>query len=234
MTTGSTRHLDVFSQAENTAHEWLQTAVRHLATEDPHHAYRVVRAWLHAVRDRLSVDVSVHFAAQLPLVWRGLFYDGWTPQRVPVKYDAEQFLTRVAHDADVSVGEARKAVAAVTDALTELTSPDQLGHVLAALPADLRKVLQPAERRPHPAAEQKHSTAPRPRTPAGTEAAERPVDARLADLERDVQIVADALGALVEALDERPSSEPEPARYSGGARRAHQILLTRMGAGTSP
>ena len=227
MTTGSAHRFDVFGPAEQTAHEWLGTVARHLSTEDPRHAYRVVRAWLHTTRDRLTVDAAAHFAAQLPLVWRGLFYDGWLPQQVPVKYDAEQFLLTVAEEAGLSLAEARSAAAAVTAALAELTSADQVGHLLAALPKDLREVLAAGTEADRPPAQHEPSPAPRPRQPAASESAEPPVGERIERLERDVQILADALSALVEALDERPSSEPQPERPASGARRAHQILLTR-------
>jgi uncharacterized protein (DUF2267 family) len=231
MTTASARRFDVFAQAEQTAHEWLTTVARYLATEDPHHAYRVVRTWLHTVRDRLSVDGAAHFAAQLPVIWRGLFYDGWQPAHVPVKYDVEQFLIAVAQDAGTSVPEARRDAAAVTAALEELTSPDLIRHLLIQLPGDLREALEPAgQQRAKPAREQPPG-GPEPGTSSSGDPVEPPIEARVERLERDVQILADALGAFVDALDEPPSSEPEPTRQTAAARRAHQILLTRTSTG---
>ena len=221
------RRFDIFGQAEQTAHDWLATVAQHVATEDQHRAHRLVRAWLHTVRDRLTVESAVHFAAQLPLVWRGLFYDGWQPRQVPVKYDADQFLMTVAQDADLSIEEARQAVAAVTEALEELTSTNQIGHLLAQLPMPLREVLEPSGGRRSQVAGEKPPTPPDPRPPASGATVQPPVDERVERLERDVQIVTEALRALVGALDERPSSEPEPMRYAAGARRAHQILLSR-------
>lgn len=221
------RRFDIFGQAEQTAHDWLATVARHVATEDQYRAHRLVRAWLHAVRDRLTVESAVHFAAQLPLVWRGLFYDGWQPRQVPVKYDADQFLMTVAQDADLSIEEARQAVAAVTEALEELTSTDQIGHLLAQLPRTLREVLAPSGGRRSQAAGEQPPIPPEPRPPASGATVRPPVDERVDRLERDVQIVTEALGALVGALDERPSSDSQQMRYVTGARRAHQILLGR-------
>lgn len=228
MTTPPVHRFDVFRQADHTAHEWLAEVARYLGTEDRHRAHRVMRAWLHTVRDRLPVDSAVHFGAQLPLLWRGVFYDGWLPRQVPVKYDADQFLMTVAHDSDLSAAEARQAVAAVTAALAALTSAEQIGHLLAQLPEGLRELLDPGVRG-RAALAQQPAGPPTPRS--SPETIPLSASARLERLERDVQIVADALGALVDALDERPSSQPEPMRATNGARRAHQLLLSRSTAG---
>jgi len=58
-------------------------------------SYAALRAVLHAVRDRLTVDASAQLAAQLPLLIRGIYYDGWNPSSVPVKADKEEFLQRI-------------------------------------------------------------------------------------------------------------------------------------------
>ena len=44
-------------------------------------SYTALRAVLHALRDRLTVEESAQFAAQLPMLIRGLYYGGWDPSR---------------------------------------------------------------------------------------------------------------------------------------------------------
>jgi uncharacterized protein (DUF2267 family) len=58
-------------------------------------SYNALRAVLHALRDRLTVDETAHFAAQLPMLVRGLYYDGWEPSRVPKKMQREDFLKQI-------------------------------------------------------------------------------------------------------------------------------------------
>jgi uncharacterized protein (DUF2267 family) len=54
---------------------WLKklTEDHHLG----HHAYIALRAVLHVLRDRLTPEQAVHLGAQLPILVRGIYYEGW-------------------------------------------------------------------------------------------------------------------------------------------------------------
>lgn len=52
--------------------------------ESQHQAYQAFRAVAHALRDQLPVEASAHFASQLPLVLRGVYYEGWRPTALHV------------------------------------------------------------------------------------------------------------------------------------------------------
>jgi uncharacterized protein (DUF2267 family) len=66
---------------------------------DHRSAYRALRSVLHVLRNRLTPEQAVHLGAQLPLLVRGIFYDGWriagkpSDERQPV-----EFATLVAAD----------------------------------------------------------------------------------------------------------------------------------------
>ena len=64
--------VSAIDHAFHSAHEWVRDVAREFDTEDLEFAYRVLRAWLHALRDRLTVEASAHFAAQLPELIRGV------------------------------------------------------------------------------------------------------------------------------------------------------------------
>ena len=102
--------------AMHTAHTWINDVAKEFDTDDREFAYRVLRAWLHTLRDRLTVEASAHFAAQLPDLIRGVFYAGWNPNAVPEQYDADAYTLRFAKEANIALNDVGKAAAATTTA----------------------------------------------------------------------------------------------------------------------
>jgi uncharacterized protein (DUF2267 family) len=127
------------------ANAWLADIDAGFGTDDRRLAYRVLRAWLHCLRDRLTVEVAAHFAAQLPELLRGVFYDGWNPSRVPQKYDRAEYFTRFAREARVHDSDVAKAARIVTAVAKQHATVGVVAQALRLLPADLRELLDPAE-----------------------------------------------------------------------------------------
>ena len=127
---------------------WLAGVEEGFGTHDRRLAYRVTRAWLHSLRDRLTVEVAAHFAAQLPELLRGVFYDGWNPSRVPVKYGRSEYVKRFAREARIHDSDVPKASAVVTAMVRRHVSAGAVDEAFALLPAGLRELLEPATAEP--------------------------------------------------------------------------------------
>lgn len=133
----------ILDRSVEKAHVWLDEVARALGTDDRRQAYRVLRAYLHALRDRLTVDEAAQLAAQLPDLIRGIYYEDWNPSSTPVKYRGlSDFLDRMAADAGLD-GEtaASYAVGAAAEVLRRHVSPGEIDDVRAQLPEDLLPIL---------------------------------------------------------------------------------------------
>lgn len=68
--------LDVFDSTLQKTNEWLQQIMQQLGTDSRQEAYIGLRATLHTLRDRLPLEVVAHLGAQLPMLVRGIYYEG--------------------------------------------------------------------------------------------------------------------------------------------------------------
>ncbi len=133
----------IIERSAEKAHVWLNEIAAAMDTEDRQLAYRVMRAYLHALRDRLPVDEAADLAAQLPDLIRGIYYEGWNPSATPVRYRGfSDFLDRVAAEALVGgETEASFAVGAAAEVLRRHVSAGEIADIRAILPEELRPIL---------------------------------------------------------------------------------------------
>jgi len=139
----ATTRVDIIDRSVEKAHVWINDLADEMGTKDHHQAYRVLRAFLHGLRDHLSVDEGAQLAAQLPIFVRGVFYEGWEPSRVPRHArDVEGFLTRIADEAGLAgQTEASFAASAASRVLRRHVSAGEAISVVRALPEHLRDLL---------------------------------------------------------------------------------------------
>jgi uncharacterized protein (DUF2267 family) len=92
----STTSHALFSNTLQKTHLWLHEVQGELGWEDASKASLALKATLHALRDRLTMDEVAHLGAQLPMLIRGMYYEGWSPAGKPLKERSKAaFLTQV-------------------------------------------------------------------------------------------------------------------------------------------
>lgn len=136
----------LFQHSAEAASAWVNELEHGLGVKDQRYALRVMRAVLHAVRDRLTVPAAAGLAAQFPEVIRGLYYEGWRPATTPrTDDDLDDFLDEITSAAGLAGhSEASLCAAAVFTLITEHVTPGETDAVLAALPGSIATAVRTA------------------------------------------------------------------------------------------
>lgn len=134
----------IVEHSAEAARVWYRDVATEMQTDDPQEAARALRAVLHGLRDRLTVEEGAQLADQLPTLIRGVYYENWTPGRTrALAHDVDTFLRHIAEEGRMAGDtEASHAVAAVARVLHRHVSAGELEDVLAVLPEKLRPLLR--------------------------------------------------------------------------------------------
>ncbi|MES2643058.1 MAG: DUF2267 domain-containing protein [Myxococcota bacterium] len=136
--------LEVFDRTIHLTNEWLLEIMTDLGTNERVHAWHALHAVTSTLRDRMPITEVAHLAAQLPLLVRGLFYEGWRPGAPATYRTRKDFLNRVQDQLDGRAPvDAERACRAVFSALLRHVTPGELEDVRAVLPAELKALLEP-------------------------------------------------------------------------------------------
>lgn len=133
---------ELFAETLEKTGSWLEQLAMDLGNVPLQRAYSVLRAVLHALRDRLTVDEAVTLGAQLPMLVRGFYYEGWRPAGRPIKYRHKgEFLERIGElYRGLEEPEREPAVRAVFRLLASHVTGGELKHVRDQLPTELRSL----------------------------------------------------------------------------------------------
>lgn len=137
----STAH--VWDKTLSKGNEWLTELDYELAWRNAHLTLFALRSVLHALRDRLPPDEAVHLAAQMPLIIKGLYFDGWHPSATPVKARTkEEFLALIKKRLQRGIldPDPERVTRAVFKLIAQRVSQGEIRDVRGILPADIAEL----------------------------------------------------------------------------------------------
>jgi uncharacterized protein (DUF2267 family) len=137
-----TAGLESLDHTVQLTHMWINELDDRLGWNNKPRSYRLLKAVLHALRDWLQLNEAADFAAQLPTLLRGAYYEQWRPATTPVKHRTRaDFLARVEDSFKPDpLPQTSQAVIAVFELLSKKISRGEIDDVRHALPEEVRNL----------------------------------------------------------------------------------------------
>jgi uncharacterized protein (DUF2267 family) len=139
--------IEAFDTTVQKTNEWLRDIGTQLGDDNRRHAYLALSGTLHAVLDFLPIKESAHLSAQLPMLVRGLYFEGWNPTNALAEdRSRESFLSRTEHALERALWnedhriDAEQAARAVLRVLSDRISSGEVEHVRHVLPESIREL----------------------------------------------------------------------------------------------
>jgi uncharacterized protein (DUF2267 family) len=142
--------LEVFDTTIHRTHSWLKELMDVQGAENRHAAYLALKATLHALRDRLTAEEVAHLGAQLPMLIRGFYYEGWDPADKPLKIrHKDQFLDHIRQELrGTDPVDPERTARAVFTLLSNRVSEGEIENVKQLLPSEIRDLWPESARAP--------------------------------------------------------------------------------------
>lgn len=133
--------LTVFDETVHASNTWLHELTSRLGLDDRQQGYRVLRHSLHALRDRLPLTEAAQLSAQLPMLIRGIFFEGWRPAATSSVRDVDGFLTGLREAfSDNPDFDAEAAFREVINVMRMHVSAGEIEDVRRCMPEELRRL----------------------------------------------------------------------------------------------
>jgi len=138
----TTSAISAFDSTVHMTNHWLNEIMERMHWDDPQKAYHALRAVLHALRDRLPVNHAAALGAQLPMLVRGIFYEGWNPSRTRIKERKKADFVYHIHEAfrDAPFVDAEEVTRAVLRVIAKHVSNGEVESVKLTLPHEIREL----------------------------------------------------------------------------------------------
>ena len=120
-----------------------------LGIEDRQQAARIFRTVLHAVRDRVLSEEALHLGAHLSIIWKGIYFDGYSISHRPVNIRSkEEWLSFICtKDSTAAINDfptlehAHAAFQDIMFILEEILPAGEFGQVFQALHKNIQSLV---------------------------------------------------------------------------------------------
>ena len=133
-------HAHVFESYVASASKWLEQlmTILEFPAGSEGRAVHALRAGLHAIRDRLPPSEVLDLGAQLPMIIRGIYFEGWTLTNDPTRIrDRAAMIERVRRELRPDQLDPLDVLSAVIALLVDHVSRGELEDVVATLPRSI-------------------------------------------------------------------------------------------------
>jgi len=125
--------------AARSTEEWIEDLARRMGWRDRERVYLALVATLHALRDSLPAHEAVHLGDHLPMLLRGVYYEGWRLPKYSSFRSEDVFLERIREGVHRDPGvDAEPVAKAVLAQIAGRLPPAELEDVRAVTPKALR------------------------------------------------------------------------------------------------
>ncbi|NMT65123.1 DUF2267 domain-containing protein [Marinobacter orientalis] len=129
--------IDIVDHNIKTINTWLKDISEELDLIGEEEAWLRLKAVLQTLRDRITVDEAADFAAQLPIIVRGLYFEGWHPAETPHKWrDRAEYMEAFSRKLK-DEGDGERTLKAVLRVLDRHLDSNELNRVKEMHPKEL-------------------------------------------------------------------------------------------------
>ena len=136
----SNQGLEVIDHTVQLTHEWINELAERLEWSNHRNVFHLLRLTLTGLRDLLGHNEAAQLSAQLPILIRGVFYEGWRPSDTPLKgQQKSSFIERI----DVKINDypeyrGEQDIQTVFKLLNARISEGEITDIRSTLPDSIR------------------------------------------------------------------------------------------------
>lgn len=137
------QQIDTFENSVQKSYEMLKIIEERYGWQKRRNqSIAALRAVLHALRDRLTLEQAVSFSAQLTPLIRGIYFEGWNPLAAPKKMHKKEFLKQIKDNFPFATEDQdmEDLVKTAISAINKSIDPAEFKKLSEGLPEDLNEL----------------------------------------------------------------------------------------------